>query len=530
MQNNTSGRIDSPHILRLTIIDNDTPNIVVNEIFADAYKPARAMLSNETERITETDFIEVVNNESVDVDISGWSVSSRKGLRYQFPENTVIEAGRALVLFNEVIPLGNFGGAHLLTTQGFDLSEDGDTIILSDVRKNTVNELVYSEEAASGQSLNRQTDRQEEFVRHATLQGSGGKRFSPGTKRDGTSFGSRFATGIRGGEGWRIIASPTQGTTFRDLFGEFWTQGSTGSNAPTQDPTIYVWNEASGGSFRAITDMNQPLDPGKGYMIYIFEDNQQQTSGTEGGFPKFIRTDKPENIGPVNITVTAEDSNGNGVIDGMEGWNLIGNPFGVELSVDALLSTLESVDPNVNANFMVWDPSAGAGNGAFIALDAGDTVAPFQAFWVRYTNASGAEGTVSFTKRDLIASSRNQESFTDRRGAESYGLTFSLGDGTYSDEYRLEFRESETTALNQLDVFKLQSLKTDAISLYGISGSNKLAKNVLPLELENNLELPIAFEARDRNSLQLDWRGLERLPENWDLRLIDRVLGKEIEA
>ncbi len=529
LQNNTSGRIISPQVLTLTIVDNDTPNIVINEIFADAQKPARDMLTEESLRVSEADFIELVNNESVDVDISGWVLSGQKGLSYKFPQNTVIEAGRAFVLFNDTVPAGNFGGARLLTVQGMDLPVDGDTIVLSDPRENTIYELTYSDEAGAGQSLNRQPGEPGEFVRHATIQGSYGKRCSPGMKWDGTSFGSGFATGIRGEEGWHMIASPTRGTTFKDLFQNLWTQGSTGSSAPAQEPTIYTWSEEAGGSFSPITDMNRELDPGKGYMIYVFEDDQQQSPGIQGGFPKFIRTDDSENTGTVTIRVTAGDHNGNGVIDGMEGWNLVGNPYGAELSVDALLNAFESVDPNVNANLMVWEPSAGSGNGAYIPLSSGDAIAPFQAFWVRYTNASGVEGTVTLSKGDLISGSRNQESLTRRNGAENYGLTLSLGDGSFSDKYRLEFRDSETSESDRFNVFKLNSMKPDAIALYGISGANRLAKNVVPLELDAYMELPVGFDAQGRSSLQLDWQGLDRLPDYWDIRLIDRALDKEID-
>jgi len=529
LQNNTSGSITSPQALTLTIIDNDTPDIVINEIFADAQKNAGGMLAGEPVRVSEADFVELVNNESVDVDVSGWVLSGQKGLSYSFPQNTVIEAGKALVIFNEAVPAGNFGGARLLTVHGMDLPEDGDTMVLTDPLENTIYELTYSDEAGAGQSLNRQPAAQGELVRHATIQGSSGKRFSPGTKIDGTSFGSRFATGIRGEEGWHMIATPTRETTFKDLFQQLWTQGSTGSSAPAQEPTIYTWSEEAGGSFSPVTDMNQQLDPGKGYMIYVFEDDRRQTPGIQGGFPKVIRTDNPENTGTVAIRVTADDYNGNGVIDGMEGWNLVGNPYGTELSVDALLNAFESVDPNVNANLMVWEPSAGSGNGAYIPLSSGDVIAPFQAFWVRYTNATGVKGTVTLSKGDLMSGSRNRESLAGRGGTENYGLTLSLGDDSYSDKYQLEFRESESSESDRFNVFKLNSLKPDAIALYGISGGNRLSKNVVPLESDAYMELPVAFEAQGRSSLQLDWQGLERLPDYWDIRLIDRALDKEID-
>ncbi|MDY6994837.1 MAG: T9SS type A sorting domain-containing protein, partial [Pseudomonadota bacterium] len=108
-------------------------------------------------------------------------------------------------------------------------------------------------------------------------------------------------------------------------------------------------------------------------------------------------------------------------------------------------------------------------------------------------------------------------------------LILSLSDGDASDGYTLQFSEGGALELDQFDAYKLPSLKPEAIDLFGTLGSNRLSKNVLPLEIEANLELPIAFKASNRNSLTLNWQGLNTLPDNWDITLVDQVVGTEVD-
>lgn len=527
LQNVSGAQIGTPQRLEVSIIDNDAPKIVINEIYAGV--PGQSGNLNNAEQkkdLSQIDFVELVNTEPVDVDLSGWVLSSDNGLRYQLPSNTIIEAGRALVLFGTEPPSGHYGGAQLLTAEGLNLSGEGDRLVLNDLRRNPIDEVTFDQGTGGRQSMSRAADGQAGLFMHSQLPKSGGQRFSPGKLSDGTSFGSRHATAFRDGEGWYLISSPTGETTFKNLLNGIWTQGSSGSNAPSREPNIYTWNEQEGGEFIPVTDLNRQPEPGQGYLVYLFEDDAQQVPGIQGGFPKHIQTDGSEPAGRITVPLTAVDLNENSVIDGLEGWNLIGNPFGTEISVDALLAIFEALDPKVNANIMVWDPSSGSGNGAFLPLKSGETVAPFQAFWIRYTNADGVDGSVALAKRDLLKSERDSYQSPENN---SYRIKLRLGDGNLFDEYLLEFNSSGTTALDRFDAFKLNSLNQDAINLYGTSGTNKLTKNVLPMELENNLELPVAFDAPNRASLNLQWNSIDRFPDHWEVSLIDRQLNREID-
>jgi len=95
--------------------------VVINEIH---YNP-----DIKTERV---EFIELVNNSTVNVNISGWQFT--KGLAYTVPSNTTLTPGQYLVIAQDsaqfqtkfgFAPFGQFTGS---------LSNSGDTVRLTDAR------------------------------------------------------------------------------------------------------------------------------------------------------------------------------------------------------------------------------------------------------------------------------------------------------------------------------------------------------------------------------------------------------------
>ena len=322
-----------------------------------------------------------------------------------------------------------------------------------------------------------------------------------------------------------MVSTPTSNTTFDDLFGGLWTQGITGADDPSGEGTQFGWTEGGGGSFNApssMTGVPGTLEAGKGYIVYVFEDDEFSTPGVQGGFPKVVSTGNSENSSPVSVAVTANDNDGSSTIDNNEGWNLLGNPYGTDISVGAVITALEVVDVNVNANVQVWDHSTDS----YETLSGTDTISPFQAFWIRYT-ADGVVGNVSFNRSDLAANTGTE--FFKQRNESKFKFNVSLSDEDFSDKYIVEFSEKGSRELDRYDAYKLFSLNPDAINLYSISGTNKLLKNALPERLDEIIEIPLAFDAPNRNKLTFRWDGLNELPQHWDVTLVDRTLGRELD-
>ena len=97
----------------------------------------------------DDEFVELFNNSAAPVDISGVIISDSTSNRFTFPANTILAAGRAVVVFGGGAPPVNdpaFGGALIFTTSSLGLGDGGDTITVklpvagSDV---TIDSLAY---------------------------------------------------------------------------------------------------------------------------------------------------------------------------------------------------------------------------------------------------------------------------------------------------------------------------------------------------------------------------------------------------
>jgi uncharacterized repeat protein (TIGR01451 family) len=208
--------------------------LVINEINADvgADNTSTTTIEGDSNRdgVRDSDddeFIELLNNSNAPVDISGIVIADATSNRYTIPANTTLAAGRALVIFgggtiNASDPA--FGGALVLAVSGsgtLSLNDTGDTVnVKLSVGGSDVIIATQSYGGTSGvsapsdQSLTRSPDAEVgttggSFVQHTSATNAAGRTFSPGTRADGTPFGSTAIT--------RIEVSPA--TSTKDING-----------------------------------------------------------------------------------------------------------------------------------------------------------------------------------------------------------------------------------------------------------------------------------------------------------------------
>ncbi len=105
-------------------------NVVINEIH---YNPAV-----KTELV---EFIELYNNSSAEVDVSGWKFTS--GIEYTFPDGTKIAANGYLVIAQNPNALKAKYGANSLGPWTGILSNQGDTLTLRDGAGDVINKVEY---------------------------------------------------------------------------------------------------------------------------------------------------------------------------------------------------------------------------------------------------------------------------------------------------------------------------------------------------------------------------------------------------
>ncbi|HEX8143239.1 MAG TPA: Calx-beta domain-containing protein [Pyrinomonadaceae bacterium] len=182
------------------------PTIVINEALADPPDGSDGDANHDGTRDSNDDeFIELVNSTAASISLSGWTLRTRtltgttETTRHTFAAGTALPASEAIVVFgggtfDPVNPL--FGCAQVVkaSTAGLSLTNGGLTIILRDAAGNLVTQLTYGGttnlSGDQNQSLTRSPDITGSFALHTAASGSGGRRFSPGTRVNGAPFGS----------------------------------------------------------------------------------------------------------------------------------------------------------------------------------------------------------------------------------------------------------------------------------------------------------------------------------------------------
>ena len=180
----------------LSIADDDFPiNLIVNEILYDPWNSDLEGDANGDGQYAqaEDEFIEFVNMGEAAVDMSGYTIQDTEGIEaatfnHVFPEGTVLQPGKALVVFGGGTPTGEFGGAivQVSTSGDMNLNNAGDVMTLSDADGLVI--LSFDIEPLSNnpnESYTRNPDLTGDFVQHGSINEI---LFSPGTKVDGSSF------------------------------------------------------------------------------------------------------------------------------------------------------------------------------------------------------------------------------------------------------------------------------------------------------------------------------------------------------
>ncbi|MBT8069663.1 MAG: lamin tail domain-containing protein [Gammaproteobacteria bacterium] len=167
-------------------------NLVINEIHADPDGSLDGDANGDgTRDATDDEFVEIVNNDVVDLDISGWTLADSRSVRHTFPAGTVVAQGCSIVVFGGGTPTGSFGKSLVQTASSgaLGLNNGGDSVILND-GANDVVITGYGSDGGDNQSLTLDPDviGSEPRVKHSLATGSGGALFSPGTKIDGSQF------------------------------------------------------------------------------------------------------------------------------------------------------------------------------------------------------------------------------------------------------------------------------------------------------------------------------------------------------
>jgi len=168
---------------------------VLNEVLYDPPSGNAGDANGDGNRDANQDeFVEFVNSSEDSLDISGYKLFDADRLaintpNHEFPTNTVLSPGQAVVVFGGGTPNGSFGDALIFTSsnQVLNLTNSGDVLTVKNSNDSTI--FIFDITSLSNnpnESYTRFPDLHGEYVQHNSA--NTGTLFSPGTKADGSSF------------------------------------------------------------------------------------------------------------------------------------------------------------------------------------------------------------------------------------------------------------------------------------------------------------------------------------------------------
>jgi hypothetical protein len=305
------------------------------------------------------------------------------------------------------------------------------------------------------------------------------------------------------GESFRMLSSPVQNTSYRELLEGLWIQGTNVTNADIQSGTsnIYTWDIGTANSndntWNDVLNVNSDIPPGEGFLFTVFEDDD--FSGTiEAGeeFPKTLSVTGSEPTPPV-----VNDGGGD-----PEGWLLLGNPFKDPIDISQLFFNVS----NTGSVVYVWDrgtdsePSKGyrastvaPGDPDLLGEISNGVIMPFQGFFIqRLNNTSAAE--VRFTDREALTTNTQGTFYRkDQENEINNVVRLEVNGESLSNYMWLTFSDYSTMDRQPNDALELTPL-TDRFTLMSTQKNDGVLLTIGQFPIpDEKFEIPVTIETTD---------------------------------
>jgi hypothetical protein len=365
--------------------------------------------------------------------------------------------------------------------------------------------------------------------------------------------------GAEGSSGWRMLSTPVQNASYREVLGSIWSQCFTGARYNGafcdggDESNVVVLN--SSGSYVSISDLDDLIDTGHGFAVFVYEydddlvfdGNGNVTSG-RGSFPKTITVAGSEPSGDITPTLN----------DGSLLYTLLGNPYASTISPydengditgNDISNVIYVYDHNYTSGFSGEDEAneggAGGGwrtwNGSAGGLTDGK-VAPYQGFMVVNLNPGLSSFTVRTSSITDGGTLHGHQENTQQNPKPAIQLAARINEAQVSDVW-FSFSEEGSLEANRFDAAALYALDyAPYLMFYAVSGGRAIDIKTLPADLEGELSIPLKmngwkpvddptvmmFEPMG-GSVEIIWPTLRNIPEEWSLSLTDHETGISID-
>lgn len=317
---------------------------------------------------------------------------------------------------------------------------------------------------------------------------------------------------ISGNEDFRVMASPTSGAVFDELLGNFWTQGFTGSDAPSGADNVWTWDEDIQ-AWAALSNQSiDNLEAGKGFLFYIFSDDS--ADGTPDGFPKRVSVSQFGGDGALNGgTVDAVSGLGDG------DFFLAGNPFTSTFDWDSSAVSKS----NLSNTIYVYDAASSAWltwNGTIGDANEGE-IAPFQGFFIQ---GSGGSGSLSIGEGAI---SDSAGVFLKEIPSDPKILKIHAEAGDFTSDAWLSFQQGGELGRDDFDALSLKPFSSSYLRVATIiENQDELKINALPVDHSEKMSLPLSMSGLlEVETATLSFEGLEDFT-GWSIAIHDLQTGQ----
>ncbi len=499
---------DSTYTLNIT--DDDTPNVVINEVNMDPFDDADG--DGDSEETLHDEFVEIVNNESINIDISNWDLTEVGGTIHTFASGTILKAKSAMVIFdNDATPSGSFGGSVVIAADNStNLNNSGDTVTLRDSDDNIINSVSWSSNP-NNQSRTRDPDGTGDFdTNHNSATSSVGS-ISPGTKVDGSVFTTDIV--VEGTTGWRLLSVPMENYDITEISDDTPIQGITGGDDASAAANIFYYDDS--GAWEEPATITTQYPEGYGLALYFY--NNDDNSSLHLPVTLDVSGSEPSSdVNSVSLSSTATDGSY---------YTLMGNPFASNYSLNSI--TADDGD-GIQNNVHFWDNSAGS----YEAVDrtTPSVVSSWQGFWIEVLNDGSETTAVSFPTSGKTFAAITDFHFS-KQAANKGDISFSLeSDNSFDKALRLSFRNDATFEMDRADASKLTPLIPEYATMAFKSNDRLKSVESLPYNLTEEVKLNLEEQLVGvSGEFTLDWKGLETIPSDWKMTFHDYETGANVD-
>ncbi|GAB5408252.1 MAG: hypothetical protein BalsKO_06170 [Balneolaceae bacterium] len=460
------------------IQDNDLPSVLISAINYSGNP--------------NTDYIDIQNNERIDVNLSGWQLISRN-LVHEFDYGTYIPAFQSLRVLH---PKFNSNQNEIEKPW---LTRGSGTLDLKTQTGDLVSELTYRIQAEAKEITTANEIRSSELTNP-----------SISAAKISSSLATKVANVQKDEKlnktGWYILDE--------DIY-----------SLELMEVERFIWNEAMN-SFEVFDEYSDPQILEKPRISYLTKDQVTEVLSTNDSSAQASAISLEEEF---KFHISATDFDENGIINDSEGFNLLHNNTSNPIVVNELYNVIanEIGEDKIYPYVYLWRTD-GQGWMSSILLNENDLIPINSSFWVR------ADSVFETTELTFFVSPYNEmEEVSEEKELSESSIEISMESESLGSSISINFFEEGSEIPRDVILPALEKgLKVagDEFLFFGANtGFNWNSQINLDLIENQKLVFPLNFESSKSGVLTLGVSEWKNIPSDWRIILEDLELEKEYE-